>query len=176
MHSIFQPGFPGMLEGIYVQERLIERFMPDVYQSFVRPITLQTKVRSLTVLEQTKHMISTTSYATKWYITLFANTLPFQTQLRLWDAFLLEGRDVIVIVAVAIVWVLRGRSICNVKSSFKADISTCSTSCLRMRQPRNYSLPPLIVLRCRRRRRAHAMGTQDPQRQENPSRHAPVAY
>lgn len=51
MHSIFQPGFPGMLEGIYVQERLIERFMPDVYQSFVRPITLQTKVCSLTVLE-----------------------------------------------------------------------------------------------------------------------------
>ncbi|TDL20883.1 hypothetical protein BD410DRAFT_317929 [Rickenella mellea] len=36
-----------------------------------------------------KHMISTTSYATKWYITLFANSVPFQTQLRLWDAFLL---------------------------------------------------------------------------------------
>ena len=53
-------------------------------------------------------MISTTSYATKWYITLFANTVPFQTQLRLWDVFLLEGRDVFVIVAVAIVWVLRG--------------------------------------------------------------------
>jgi hypothetical protein len=89
MHSIFQPGFPGMLESIYVQERLIQRFMPEVYQS----------------LE--KNMISTTSYATKWYITLFANTLPFQTQLRLWDAFFLEGRDVIVAVAVGIVWVLK---------------------------------------------------------------------
>lgn len=46
-------------------------------------------------------MISTTSYATKWYITLFANSVPFQTQLRLWDAFLLEGRDVFILTAVA---------------------------------------------------------------------------
>ena len=53
-------------------------------------------------------MISTTSYATKWYITLFANSVPFQTQLRIWDAFLLEGYDVFVAVAVAIVWVYRG--------------------------------------------------------------------
>lgn len=58
--------------------------------------------------DKTKHMISSTSYATKWYITLFANTFPFQTQLRLWDAFFLEGRDVIVITAVAIIWVLKG--------------------------------------------------------------------
>jgi hypothetical protein len=54
-------------------------------------------------------MISSTSYATKWYITLFANTFPFQTQLRMWDAFFLEGRDVIVITAVAIIWVLKGK-------------------------------------------------------------------
>lgn len=53
-------------------------------------------------------MISSTSYTTKWYITLFANSVPFQTQLRIWDAFLLEGRDVIIIVAVAILWDLKG--------------------------------------------------------------------
>ena len=64
--------------------------MPDVYAAFK------------------KHMISTTSYATKWYITLFANSVPFQSQLRLWDAFLLEGHDIFVVVAVAIVWVYRG--------------------------------------------------------------------
>lgn len=57
---------------------------------------------------QKKHMICSTSYATKWYITLFANTFPFQTQLRLWDAFILEGRDAIVMIALAIIWVLRG--------------------------------------------------------------------
>lgn len=53
-------------------------------------------------------MISTTAYATKWYITLFANSVPFQTQLRLWDAFLLEGYDIFIAVAVAIIWVYRG--------------------------------------------------------------------
>lgn len=35
MHSIFSPGFPGLLESIYVQERVMERMMPDVYASFV---------------------------------------------------------------------------------------------------------------------------------------------
>jgi hypothetical protein len=35
MHSIFAPGFPGLLEAFYVQERLMEYLMPEVYQSFV---------------------------------------------------------------------------------------------------------------------------------------------
>jgi hypothetical protein len=90
LHSLFSPGFPGLLEAIYVQERIIESMMPDVFRSF------------------RDNMISTTSYATKWYITLFANSVPFQCQLRLWDVFLLEGKDLFVIVAVAIVWAHRG--------------------------------------------------------------------
>lgn len=36
MHSVFSPGFPGLLENIYVQERLLETLMPEVYKSFVR--------------------------------------------------------------------------------------------------------------------------------------------
>lgn len=90
LHSIFSPGFPGLLEAIYVQERMTEMMMPDVYAAFKT------------------HMVSTTSYATKWYITLFANSVPFQTQLRLWDAFLLEGPDIYIAVALSIVWVYRG--------------------------------------------------------------------
>lgn len=93
MHTIFAPGFPGLLQAIYVQERIMESKMPDVYAAFK------------------KHMISTTSYATKWYITLFANSVPFQTQLRLWDAYLLEGEDLFVAVAISIVWVYRGMSL-----------------------------------------------------------------
>lgn len=92
LHTIFSPGFPGLLEAIYVQERIIQSMMPNVYQSFKT------------------HTISTTSYATKWYITLFANSVPFQCQLRLWDVFLLEGKDLFVITAVAIVWVYRGEA------------------------------------------------------------------
>lgn len=91
MHNIFAPGFPGLLEAIYIQERILEQMLPGVYKAFKA------------------HMISSTSYATKWYITLFSNSVPFQTQLRLWDAFLLDGEDVFIIVAVAIVWVFRGK-------------------------------------------------------------------
>ncbi|KAI0050621.1 RabGAP/TBC [Auriscalpium vulgare] len=89
MHDIFSPGFPGLLEAIYVQERVTADLMPGVYAAFKT------------------HMISTTSYATKWYITLFANSVPYQTLLRLWDAFLLEGPDLFVVVAVSVIWAYR---------------------------------------------------------------------
>ncbi|KAL5533665.1 hypothetical protein ACEPAG_125 [Sanghuangporus baumii] len=108
LHDIFLPGFPGLLEAIYVQERIMERMLPSIFAALK------------------KHMISTTSYATKWYITLFANTVPFQTQLRFWDAFLLEGRDVFVIVAVAIVWVLRDH-LTSAQASFETVLSLLSS-------------------------------------------------
>ncbi|KAF9008191.1 RabGAP/TBC [Hymenopellis radicata] len=108
LHSIFSPGFPGLLEAIYVQERITQEMMPDVYAAFK------------------KHMISTTSYATKWYITLFANSVPFQTQLRLWDAFLLEGQDLFVAVAVSIVWTYRDHITAN-NANFETVLSLLSS-------------------------------------------------
>ncbi|KAI0756377.1 RabGAP/TBC [Daedaleopsis nitida] len=108
MHSVFSPGFPGLLEAIYVQERLTEQMLPAVYGAFK------------------KHMVSTTSYATKWYITLFANSVPFQTQLRLWDAFLLEGHDIFVIVAVALVWAYRDH-ITSDSANFETILSLLSS-------------------------------------------------
>lgn len=108
MHSIFSPGFPGLLEAIYVQERLTEQMMPAVYAAFK------------------KHMISTTSYATKWYITLFANSVPFQTQLRLWDAFLLEGPDIFIVTAIAVVWVYRDH-ITSDSANFETVLSLLSS-------------------------------------------------
>ncbi|KAG1904536.1 rab-GTPase-TBC domain-containing protein [Suillus fuscotomentosus] len=108
MHTIFAPGFPGLLQAIYVQERIMESKMPDVYAAFK------------------KHMISTTSYATKWYITLFANSVPFQTQLRLWDAYLLEGEDLFVAVAISIVWVYRDH-ITSSSANFETILSLLSS-------------------------------------------------
>jgi hypothetical protein len=91
LHRTFSPGFPGLVENFYVQEQLCELFMPDLMANF------------------RAHDISTSAYATKWYITLFANVVPFQTQIRLWDAMLLEGVDVLVAFALAILWAQRGR-------------------------------------------------------------------
>ena len=90
LHTVFDAGFPGMLEAIYVQERVMALMMPTVYAACAR------------------HSVATTAYATKWYITLFANSVPFQTQLRLWDAFLFEGYDLFIAMAVAVVWAFRG--------------------------------------------------------------------
>ncbi|TFK42048.1 rab-GTPase-TBC domain-containing protein [Crucibulum laeve] len=108
LHAVFNHGFPGMLEAIYVQERIMEQMMPDVFAAFK------------------KHFISTTSYATKWYITLFANSVPFQTQLRLWDVFLLEGYDVFVAIAVAVVWVYRDH-ITSSSANFETVLSLLSS-------------------------------------------------
>lgn len=56
---------------------------------------------------QEKNYISVTSFATKWYITLFVNVLPFSTQLRVWDLFLYGGKDALILTATALIWVLR---------------------------------------------------------------------
>ncbi|GHJ86016.1 hypothetical protein NliqN6_2418 [Naganishia liquefaciens] len=107
MHGIFIHGFPGLLENFYVQERLIEHMMPDVYSAFE------------------KHMISASSYATKWYITLFANSVPFQTQLRIWDCLLLDGQDVLVMTSLALIYAFRA-VLTAVNASFETILSTLS--------------------------------------------------
>lgn len=89
MHGIFAPGFPGLLETFYVQERLLEHLLPDVYASFQR------------------NMISSSAWGAKIYITLFVNVVPFNTQLRLWDALFLDGYDVMVLAVLGLLWAYR---------------------------------------------------------------------
>ncbi|KAL7413329.1 rab-GTPase-TBC domain-containing protein [Mrakia frigida] len=108
LHSIFSPGFPGMLEAFYVQERILESMLPEVYGALK------------------KEMISTSSYATKWYITLFSTTLPFHTQLRIWDAFFLEGQDLLIVVSVGILWAFRD-NLHSKEASFETILSLLSS-------------------------------------------------
>lgn len=89
IHQTFSPGFPGLVENFWVQYKIAMMLCPDVVQS----------------LEEKN--IVTSAYATKWYITLFTNVFPFATQLRIWDAYFLHGRDVLVIASIAILWSLR---------------------------------------------------------------------
>ncbi|GAA5836676.1 hypothetical protein JCM11251_002694 [Rhodosporidiobolus azoricus] len=105
---IFAPGFPGLVEAFYVQEKLVELLMPDVHAAF------------------NEHCISASAYATKWYITLFANSVPFATQLRLWDGLLLEGVDFLVITAVAIIWHFQ-REFSSPSASFESILSLLSS-------------------------------------------------
>ena len=55
-----------------------------------------------------RNVISSSAWGTKWYITLFVNTVPFAQQLRLWDALWLDGRDIMVLMSIAIIWAFRG--------------------------------------------------------------------
>lgn len=89
VHETFSPGFPGLLGNFYAQHKLAHHLCPEVMRSM-----------------EAKGVV-TSAYATKWYITLFTNVLPFATQLRLWDAYFFQGRDVLVVAAVAILWSLR---------------------------------------------------------------------
>jgi len=52
--------------------------------------------------------------------------VPFQTQLRLWDAFLLDGTDLFVAVAVAIVWAYRDH-ITSAAANFETILSLLSS-------------------------------------------------
>ncbi|KAG8792351.1 hypothetical protein FRC17_008609 [Serendipita sp. 399] len=107
-HDIFLPGFSGLLEAFYVQEKLMQRMLPGVYAVFKQ------------------NMISTTAYAVKWYITLFANTVPFQTQLRLWDIYFLEGKDVLVLMAISILWVFKD-NLLSKEASFESILNLLSS-------------------------------------------------
>lgn len=55
-------------------------------------------------------MISSSAWGTKWFITLFVNTVPFSHQLRLWDVLWLEGRDAMIITSITILWSFKGAS------------------------------------------------------------------
>lgn len=83
-HELFRPGFPGLRLCFFVQQRLTEMLLPDVAH----------------VLQN--EMLVPSAYATSWYMTVYSSTVPFETHLRIWDAFLLDGLDVLVVVALGV--------------------------------------------------------------------------
>jgi hypothetical protein len=111
-------------------------------------------------------MISTSAYGTKWYITLFANSVPFATQLRLWDGFLLEGLDFLVVTAVAIIWHFQRELFLSLSSPpLHTQVLTLPHPCRRFhlcqRLVRVDPLPPLVLLLRRIGRRLAPLDPQD---------------
>ncbi|WFD05908.1 hypothetical protein MVES1_001242 [Malassezia vespertilionis] len=85
---LYEPGFPGLREELFVLNTLLAQLAPRT-------------TKQLAALG-----VAPSAYATRWYMTLFTNVLPFPTQLRVWDAVLLDGLDVITLVACALVQTL----------------------------------------------------------------------
>ena len=48
-------------------------------------------------------------FATRWFVAIFANSLPIETTLRVWDVFLLEGCKVLHRVALALLRIAEPR-------------------------------------------------------------------
>ncbi|KAJ9474788.1 Rab-GAP TBC domain-containing protein [Pseudozyma hubeiensis] len=108
LHSTFAAGFPGLVENLFVQDQLLRKYMPELASVFDDQIVVAS------------------SYATKWYITLFSNSIPFETQLRVWDAWLLDGQDVISMVALGIIWAHRS-VILDPSADFETILSALSS-------------------------------------------------
>lgn len=85
LHNLFIPGFPMLMESFYIQEALLKRYLPKLFNHL------------------TDLGLSSDIYATRWYITLFAGgVLKYHTLLRVWDIYFLCGYDVFFFVAVAL--------------------------------------------------------------------------
>jgi Rab-GTPase-TBC domain-containing protein len=59
-------------------------------------------------LSQASFGITTSVYATKWYLTLFLG-FPFSLATRVWDLFLFYGFDILIMVAVALLKYFEGK-------------------------------------------------------------------
>jgi hypothetical protein len=83
LRLMYRTGFPLLFEYFWIQERLMKKFLPSLW------------------VHLSKHSITTSIYATKWYLTLF---LSFPTRLaaRIWDLFLFYGMDILPLTAVAL--------------------------------------------------------------------------
>jgi hypothetical protein len=83
MRGLYLVGLPLTMQYIYIYEKLLAKFEPE----------LSAHLAELCV--------PTTSYTSKWFMTIFAS-MPFEFMIRVWDAFVSEGPKVLFRVAVAI--------------------------------------------------------------------------
>jgi len=76
MFALYAIGFPLLHQWFYQLEQLIAKFQPKLFDHLQM------------------HGITPTLYATQWFFTVFANNMPFELVLRIWDCFLSEGPKV----------------------------------------------------------------------------------
>ncbi|KAI8364134.1 rab-GTPase-TBC domain-containing protein, partial [Radiomyces spectabilis] len=92
LHNLFIPGFPALMESFYIQERLIQRYLPKLF-------------RHLNDIGLCSEM-----YSTRWYITLFTGgVVHYHTLLRIWDIYALCGYDILHFVAVVLLMTFQGK-------------------------------------------------------------------
>ena len=84
LEEIYMKDFPGLRKRFYIFLKLIEKFMPKIYQKLI------------------KFNVYPTMYASQWFFTCFSNCLSFNIVVRIFDCYLLEGEKIIYRVALAL--------------------------------------------------------------------------
>lgn len=113
LHDLFIHGFPALIESFYIQERLVEKYLPKVAAHMVS-VTLDLAVKeaviAYTSLQKTLD-ITSSSYATRWYITLFTGGIVnYHTLLRIWDVLHMCGFDILYFVALVLLKTIQSKS------------------------------------------------------------------
>ncbi|CDW90532.1 plant adhesion molecule 1 [Stylonychia lemnae] len=81
----FKDKMPGLAKSFYIHLSLLKKFMPKIHAHFLQ-----------------NYMIPQI-YATQWYMTLFASSLPYECILKIWDIYLVEGTKIIYRVCLALI-------------------------------------------------------------------------
>ena len=85
LKGFFLPDFPNLKETFYVFLNLFKQYMPRVYTLFK------------------KEELLPTTYATEWFMCVFSRTLKFNSLVRVFDVFLLEGYTILYRIALAFI-------------------------------------------------------------------------
>jgi hypothetical protein len=97
LEEVYKKDFPGLRKRFYVLIKLIEKFMPKVYNKLI------------------DFNVYPTMYASQWFFTCFSNCLSFNVVVRIFDCYLLEGEKIIYRVALAL-FKLKEKFLVNAKS------------------------------------------------------------
>ena len=84
LRDVFLPGLPGLEKNFYIMLSLIRKYMPKL-------------LAKMAEIDFTPQM-----YGSSWFITLFADYLPIDVVVRIFDIYLMEGRKILFRIALAI--------------------------------------------------------------------------
>jgi len=88
LRSCFGHDLHSLMNTIKIYHSLLQKYLPKLYSHLKR------------------ENVDPAMYATKWFMLMFLDTLPWQLVLRIWDVILLEGYDFMFSVAISIMKIL----------------------------------------------------------------------
>jgi len=83
--SQYLSGLPGLENKLFILEKMIEKLFPKVYRNFEN------------------EGVHTAMFASAWFMTIYAGSLPLELVGRIWDLYLLEGTQIIFKIALALI-------------------------------------------------------------------------